>query len=723
MNVERTRYFTAVVAIAVAGCAGERSDTAPMEDEAAMTMLSPDNPFAAPSTLELEYPRFDLIEDAHYMPAFEAGMRAQLAEVAAIATQTDPPTVANTLVPLESSGRLLDRVASVFFGVVGANTNDTLKEIQATMAPRLAAHQDEILLNRQLFERIRAIYEQRGTLGLDAETLRLVEETYKDFVRAGAALSTEEQARLRAMNAELAELRTRFEQNVLDAGNAGAIIVDDAAMLEGLTDAQIQTAAAAATARGLDGRYAIPLLNTTQQPLMSVLANRALRERMLAASMARANDGGEFDNRATVSRIARLRAERAQLLGYATHADYVLEDGTAGTTAAVNARLAELTPPSVANARREAADLQAVVDAAGGEFALAAWDWDYYAEKLRLARYAFDDNELKPYLELDRVLNDGVFYAANQLYGLTFMERTDLPVYEDSVRVFEVFDQDGKTLALFIFDAYARPNKRGGAWARAYVGQSRLLGTRVVVANHANITKPAAGEPTLLTFTEVNTLFHEFGHALHQMFSDVTYPSFSGTSVPRDFVEFPSQVNEMWATWPDVLRNYARHYQTGEPLPAALLDRFLEAENFNQGYATTEYLAASTIDQALHQLAPEDVPSAEELMAFETAALEAAGARLELVPPRYRYTYFLHIMSYAYSAAYYSYVWSEVLDADTVEWFKENGGLLRANGQRLRDRLLSRGGSADPMALYRDFRGRDPDVRPLLERRGLVVEP
>jgi peptidyl-dipeptidase Dcp len=453
---------------------------------------------------------------------------------------------------------------------------------------------------------------------------------------------------------------------------------------------------------------------------MSELDSRSLRERMLEASMSRGGRGGELDNREIVTRIARLRAEQAQLLGYPTHADFVLDDETAGSVAAVNERLAALTPPAVANARREAVDLQAVIAAEGGDFELAAWDWDYYAEKVRLERYAFDDAQLKPYFELDRVLEDGVFYAATQIYGLTFVERFDLPVYEDSVRVFEVFDHDGETIALFIFDPYARPSKRGGAWARRYVSQSRLLDTRTVVANHANITQPPDGEPTLLTFTEVNTLFHEFGHALHGLFSDVTYPSFSGTAVPRDFVEFPSQVNEMWAIWPEVLENYAVHYETGEPMPAELLERVLAAENFNQGYATTEYLAASIIDQAIHQLAPDDVPSAGDLMSFETDALTAAGAALDVVPPRYRYPYFLHIMSYAYSAGYYAYIWSEVLDADTVEWFKENGGMTRANGQRFRDLLLSRGGSQDAMTMYRNFRGRDADVRPLLERRGLL---
>jgi peptidyl-dipeptidase Dcp len=680
--------------------------------------LPQDNPFATPSALELEYPRFDLIEDDHYLPAFEAGMQAQLAEIEVIATSSDAPTVENTLVPLEESGQLLDRVSSVFFGLVSAHTNDTLNEIRAEIAPLLAAHSDQIMLNNELFERIGSIHAARETLGLDTETLRLVEETYREFVRAGAELAPADKERLRSINAELAELRTRFDQNVLDEVNARAIVIDTREELAGLTEAQIETAADAAERLGLADKYVIPLLNTTQQPLMSALENRALRERMLRTSMSRGSNGGDFDNRELVSRIAQLRAEHARLLGFATHADYVLDDQMAATVTAVNERLASLTPPAVRNARREAEDLQALIESEGGDFELAAWDWDFYAEKVRRERYAFDDAELKPYFELDRVLTDGAFYAASQIYGLRFVERFDLPVYEDSVRVFEVFDHDDSTLALFLFDPYARPSKRGGAWARAYVRQSRLLGALTVVANHLNVTRPPEGEPTLLTFSEVTTMFHEFGHALHAMFSDVNYPSLSGTSVPRDFVEYPSQVNEMWSTWPEVLANYARHYETDEPMPTDLLERVLEAENFNQGYATTEYLAASIIDQALHQLDPDEVPSADELMEFEAAALEAAGAKLDVVPPRYRYPYFSHVMG-GYSAGYYSYVWSEVLDADTVRWFEENGGIQRENGQRLRDTLLSKGGSVDAMTLYRDFRGRDPDVQPLLERRGL----
>jgi len=680
--------------------------------------LQDGNPFSAPSNLELEYPRFDLIEDEHYLPAFEAGMRAQLEEIEAIVTQAAAPTVTNTLIPLEESGQLLNRVAGVFFGLISAHTNDTLDEIRAEIAPRLSEHSDQIMLDERLFARIRAIHAEREALDIDAETLRLVEETVREFVRAGAELEPSDKERLRAINTELAEHRTQFDENMLDEVNALAIVVDSREELAGLTDAQIQTAADAATSRDLSDQYVIPLLNTTQQPLMSVLENRALRERMLQTSMSRGSRGGELDNRELVTRIARLRAEQARLLGHATHAEFSLDDQMAGSVTAVNERLASLTPPAVRNARREAEDLQALIDAEGGGFELAAWDWDFYAEKVRRERYAFDDAELKPYFAIERVLKDGVFYAATQIYGLTFVERFDLPVYEETVRVFDVLDHDETKLALFLFDPYARPSKRGGAWARAYVRQSRLLGTDTVVANHLNVTRPRQGEPTLLTFTEVTTMFHEFGHALHAIFSDVNYPSFSGTSVPRDFVEFPSQVNEMWSIWPEVLANYARHHETAEPMPMDLLERVLEAENFNQGYATTEYLAASIIDQALHQLGPDEVPSADELLDFEAAALAAAGANLDIVPPRYRYPYFSHIMG-GYSAGYYSYVWSEVLDADTVEWFRENGGMQRENGQRLRDAVLSQGNGVDPMTQYRNFRGGDPDVQPLLERRGL----
>jgi len=682
------------------------------------TAQAADNPFFAESDLDFQYPPFDRIEDEHYLPAFEAGMAEQLAQIDAIVAQDAAPSVDNTLVPLEESGQILSRVSTVFFAMTGAHTSDEINEIEAEIAPRMSAHDDQILLNGTLFDRIKSLYEQRESSGLEPEALRLVEETYRDFVRAGALLSDTEQERLRSINTELAELETRFSQNVLNEVNDVAVIVDTRQELAGLTEAEIQRAADVAEERGLSGKFVIPLLNTTQQPTLASLENRDLRQRIFETSFSRGSRGGEYDNREVLSRTVELRAERAQLLGFETHADYILDDQTAQTVAAVNQRLSSLTPPAVANARREAADVQALIDADGGEFDLAAWDWDFYSEKLRQQRYAFDESQLKPYFELDSVLQNGVFYAAAQIYGVSFNERFDLPVYQDDVRTFEVLDHDGSPLSVFIFDPYARPSKRGGAWMNAYVRQSRLLGRQAVVANHINIPEPPEGEPTLLTFDEVVTMFHEFGHALHGMFSNVTYPSFSGTSVPRDFVEYPSQVNEMWATWPEVLRNYARHHETGEPMPGELLDKVLDTRKFNQGYATTEYLAASITDQALHQLDAADIPSANDLMQFETDALEDAGAQFAPVPPRYRLPYFSHIMG-GYSAGYYSYIWSEVLDADTVEWFKENGGMVRENGQHFRDTLLSRGGSRDAMTLFRTFRGRNPDIAPLLERRGL----
>jgi len=680
--------------------------------------LSPDNPFAQPSELSLYYPPFDAISNEDYEPAFEAGMAQHLVEIDAIVAQDAAPSFENTIVKLELAGQLLNRVSRVFFALSGAHTNDQIQALQQQIAPQLAAHDDAIVLNADLFARIQALFADRAELGLTPEAVRLIEQYHTDFVRAGAALSREEKSRLREINGELASLQTKFSQNVLNEVNAMALVVDSREELTGLDAALIDAAAKEAVSRDLAGKYVIPLLNTSGQPALSSLQNRAVRERLYQASVARGTRGGEFDNTQTLSSVLKLRAERAQLLGYATHADYVLEDATAQTTQAVNERLAALAPPAAANARRESRDLQAMVEASGGDFDLAAWDWQYYSEKLRQERYAFDESQLRPYFELDNVLQRGVFFAAGELYGLRFSERFDLPVYHEDVRVFDVMEEDGSQLGIFIGDFYARPSKRGGAWMNAYVPQSRLLQTQPVVANHLNITKPAEGVATLLSFDEVTTLFHEFGHALHGLFSDVDYPSFSGTRVPRDFVEYPSQVNEMWATWPSVLANYAVHFETGEAMPQELLDKVLAAQKFNQCFATTEYLAASLLDQALHQLTPETVPDADEIVQFEADALAAAGVDLSEVPPRYRSAYFSHIMG-GYSAGYYSYIWSEVLDADSVEWFKENGGLERRNGDHFRATLLSRGGSKEAMSLFRDFRGRDADVTPLLNRRGL----
>ena len=677
------------------------------------------NPFFSPSPLPLQFPPFDRIETLHYLPAFERGMVEQLAEIDAIVNQPEAATFDNTMISLELSGQLLSRVSRTFSAMSSAHTNDAIDEIEVEIAPKLSAHRDSILLNENLFTRIRALYETRDSLNLDPESVRLIEENYRDFVRAGAELDEEQKARLREINTELAQLSTRFSQNVLDEVNALAIVVGSREELAGLSEAEIQRAADEAASRDMPDKFVIPLLNTSGQPALSNLENRDLRRRIHETSLSRGHRGGDYDNLDIISRTARLRAGKAQLLGFNNHAEYVLADQTAQTVDAVNQRLAALTPPAIANARQEAADLQAMIDADGGDFELAAWDWAWYAEKLRQARYSFDNSQLRPYFEVNNVMQNGVFYAANRIYGLTFEERPDLPVYQDDVRVFEVFDTDGSTLALLIMDLYARPSKRGGAWMNAYASQSSLLDRKALVGNHLNIPKPPAGEPTLMTFSEVTTLFHEFGHALHGMLSQVTYPSFSGTNVPRDFVEYPSQVNEMWVDWPDVLANYAVHYETGEVMPQALLDRVLEAQKFNQGFATSEYLMAAITDMALHQLTPEEVPGANDLMQFEREALEQAGAWLEAVPPRYRLPYFSHIMG-GYSAGYYAYIWSEVLDADTVEWFRENGGMTRENGQYFRDTLLSKGGSVDAMTLFRNFRGREPDVQPLLERRGLT---
>ena len=676
------------------------------------------NPFYQESTLYFKYPPFDKIKNAHYAPAFEKGMGEHLEEIEAIADQSEKPTFDNTIVAMEKSGQLLDRVATVFYSLSSAHTNDSLEVVRSEMAPKLSAHSDQILLNSKLFERIRTLYEQQNNLGLDAEAVRLIEETYKDFIRAGANLSADDKERLKAINAELATQQTTFSQNVLKEVNDLAVVVDSREELAGLSEAMIEAAAKEAESRDLTSKYVITLQNTSGQPPLSSLENRALRERIHKTSLSRGSRGGEFDNREVFSKVVQLRAERAQLLGYKNHAAYILENQTAQTTDAVNDRLSDLAPPAVRNANREAADLQKMIDAEGGGFSLASWDWDYYTEKVRQERYEFDESELKPYFELDNVLKNGVFYAATRLYGITFKERTDLPVYQTDVRVFEVFDTDGVTLTLFIFDPYARASKRGGAWMNAYVSQSKLMKTKPVVANHLNIVKPPEGEPTLLTFDEVTTAFHEFGHALHGMFSDVTYPSFSGTSVPRDFVEYPSQVNEMWADWQEILENYAVHHETGEPMPKELLDKVLATQKFNQGFTTTEYLAASLLDQTWHQLTPEQVPDGNGLLAFEADALKTAGVALEAIPPRYRSTYFSHVMG-GYSAGYYSYIWSEVLDADTVEWFKENGGLKRENGNHFRETLLSRGGSEKAMVLFKNFRGAEPNIQPLLERRGL----
>ena len=679
--------------------------------------LDATNPFAKPSTLQYGYPAFDKIKNEHFAPAFAEGMREQAAEVEAIANNKAAPTFENTIVAMERSGRLLNRVSTVFGTLVGSYTNDSLQALDKELAPKLAAHGDAIRLNPKLFQRIQTLYAKRDKLGLDAESKYLIERYHKDFVRAGAKLSDADKQKLREYNGKLAALQTQFSQNVLKEVNASAFVVDTREELAGLPEKAIDAAAAEAKKRGLDGKFVIPVVNTTQQGPLSTLNVRGTREKLLSISTVRGSRGGEFDNRDIVLQLAKLRAERAELLGYSSHAAYSLEDQTAKDTTAVNKLLSDLAAPAVRNAKKEAAEIQEVIDAEKGGFKVAAYDWNYYSDKVRAAKYAFDANQLKPYFELDRVLNDGAFFAANKLWGITFKQRKDLPTYDADVRVYDVFEENGEHLAIFVLDPYARPNKRGGAWMGALVSQSTLLGNKPVITNNLNLAKPAPGEPTLLTWDEVRTTFHEFGHGTHGWFSKVKYPRFSGTSVPRDYVELPSQVYEMWMAWPEVLANYAKHYQTGEPMPKELLDKLRASQKFNEGYRTTEYLAAAVIDQRWHQLGSKAIPS--DVKSFEEQALKDAGLDFAPVPPRYSSTYFSHAFSGGYSAGYYSYLWAERLDADAGEWFKENGGLQRKNGDRFRKMVLSKGGTMDAVQMYRDFRGRDPVIEPLLERRGL----
>jgi len=708
----RPQLLIIAAAVALAHSAAIAAPAAPA------AALDASNPFAKPSSLPLNYPAFDKIKDAHFLPAFAAGMREHLREVEAIANDKAAPTFDNTIVAMERSGQLLSRVGATFSNLHGANTNDTLDAVDREMSPKLAAHDDAIHLNPKLFARVKALHDKRASLGLDAESTFLLERYYKEFVRAGANLSQADQKKLKAYNGEIASLQSDFSQRVLKGVNASALVVNTRAELEGMSEAEIKTAADEAAKRGVKGKFVIPLVNTSSQPALSTLKHRATRERLLQASLKRGASGGEFDTRQLVLRLAKLRAERAVLLGYENFAAYSQELETARNPAAVNKLLGDLAKPAVTNAKKEAADIQKVIDAEKGGFQAAAYDWPIYQDKVRAARYNFDESQLRPYFEMNRVLVDGVFFAATKEYGITFKERKDLPVYNPDVRTFDVFDVDGKQLAIFIFDPYARGNKQGGAWMNEYVSQSHLLGLRPVIGNHLNIPKPPAGQPTLLTYDEVVTAFHEFGHALHGMFSDVKYPHFSGTSVPRDFVEYPSQVNEMWVTWPEVLANYAKHHQTGAPMPKALLDKVVASKKFDQGYKTTEYLAAALLDQRWHQLSPNQIPT--DVLAFEAKALKDAGVDYALVPPRYRTTYFSHSMGGGYSAGYYAYLWSERLDADTVQWFTNNGGLSRKNGDHFRKTLLSRGGTAEAMDLFQNFRGRGPVIEPLLERRGLT---
>ncbi|MEP6494061.1 MAG: M3 family metallopeptidase [bacterium] len=680
-----------------------------------------DNPFFEPSTLPFGAPHFDHIRDGDYEPAIEEGMRRHLEEVAAIADERDAPTFDNTIVALERTGSLLTRVLKVFGGLTSANTNDALQGVQADQAPKLAAHIDTIFLNDRLYARVRQVHDRRSQLGLSAEQIYLVERYHLDFVRAGAQLSEPDKIRLRALNQDESKLTTDFQNRLLAATKAGALIIDDPVELDGASDSNVAAAAEAAKERQLPGKWVIGLQNTTQQPWQEFLRRRVVRQRLFEASTHRAARGDANDTRAIVLRLAEVRAERAKLLGYPTAAAYVLDDQMAKTPEAAIKLLTEIAAPAAAKARAEAAKVQSLIDSQPERFTLEPWDWQRYAEQVRRADYDIDEAQIRPYFELDRVLREGVFFAATQLYGLTFKERKDLPVYQSDVRVFEVFDQDGASMALFYADYFKRDNKSGGAWMDSFVDQSGLMGTHPVVFNVANFSKPASGQPALLSFDDVTTLFHEFGHALHGMMSNVTYPMLSGTNVPRDFVEFPSQFNEHWSLDPVVFANYAKHHETGAAMPQGLVDRIKRSRTFNQGFALTEYLAASLLDMAWHTLPPGAGP--RDVDAFEGAALRRYQVDLREVPPRYSTTYFAHIWDGGYQAGYYAYLWAEVLDHDAFAWFTEQGGLTRENGQRFRDMILSRGGTTDAGALYRAFRGRDPSVEPLLVQRGLKPGP
>jgi peptidyl-dipeptidase Dcp len=680
------------------------------------------NPLFSASTLLYHAPPFNKIKDSDYRTAIIEGMKRNIVEIEKIANAKSAPTFENTIVPMERSGELLTRAAKIFFALTQANTNDTLQKAEAELAPKLAAHGDAIYLNPRLFARVKAIYDQRASLGLTPDAQFLVERYYRNFVRAGAELAEADKAKLRALNQEESTLTTKFREKLLADTAGSALVLDSKAELEGLTDAEIEAAAQAAKERKLPaGKYVLTLQNTTQQPALSSLANRKTRERLFTASVQRGNHGGPNDTKEIVSRLAELRADKAKLLGYPNYAAYSLDDQMAKTADNAIKLMTDLVPASTAKAKDEAARMQKLIDAQNGGFQLAAYDWDYYAEKVRKAEYDLDESEVKPYFELSHVLEDGVFYAAGQLYGLTFKERKDIPVYQPDVRVYEVFDADGKSMALYYGDYFSRANKSGGAWMDSFVDQSSLLGTRPVVFTVTNFDKPAPGQPALLSFDNVNTIFHEFGHALHGLLSNNNYPTISGTNVSRDFVEFPSQFNEHWALQPQVFAHYAKHYKTGQPMPQALVDKIKKSRTFNQGYALTEYLAAALLDQAWHTL-PAGTPK-QDVNTFETAALQRFQIDMPQVPPRYHTTYFSHVWGGGYSAGYYAYLWSEVIDDDAYAWFEENGGLTRANGQRFREMVLSRGGSMDAAAMYRAFRGRDPIVEPLLIQRGLKDAP
>lgn len=699
------------------------ADTQPAEQTVGATGY-----FAQASELPFLAPDFTRVNDGDYLPAFETAMRAHNVEIARIRDNPEAPTFQNTIVALETSGRMLSRVATMFYALTGANTNDTLDAVDAQIGPRLAAHSDAINLDPVLFQRVKAVYDNRAAMTMSKEDARLLERTYEDMGHAGALLTDAQKEQVKAINSELSTATTEFSQKVRQATVDGAIVVDDVAQLAGLSQTEIASARKAAEERGLQGRYLIALQNTTQQPLLPALENRALRERLFRASANRADQGGENDTRTLLARIATLRAQKAALFGEPDWASYVMYDRMAREPRTALDFMGQMVPALAGTQRREAALLNQKIREEGGNFTVQPWDWYRYAEMVRKERYDLDENAVKPYFELTRVLEDGAFYAANQLYGISFQKRTDLPVYHPDVTVYTVLDRDGSEMGLFYFDPFQRPSKRGGAWMGNFVDQSHLYGTKPVVYNVLNVPKAPEGEPQLISFDNVNTLFHELGHALHGLFADQQYASLSGTATARDFVEYPSQVNEMWATDPRILANYARHYQTGQAIPADLITKIEEAAKFNQGYDFGEVVAAALLDMKWHALTPEQaaaIDTPEEVDAFERRSLQELGLEIDLVPPRYRSNYFNHIFSdpAGYSAGYYSYLWTEMLDRDSRKWFRDNGGLTRANGDHYRATVLSRGGTEDYFQMFQNFAGRQPDVRPMLEARGLVNDP
>lgn len=681
--------------------------------------FGPSNPFYAKSTLPFQAPPFDKIKDSDYQPAIEAGIAEQRKEIEAIANDPAAPTFDNTIVAMEKTGQLLTRVTLVFDGVTQANTDPTLQKVQEIVTPERTALQDAIMLNTKLFQRIETLYEKRAQLGLDAEQMRLLEVDYQQFVKAGAKLSEADKAKLKKLNEEESVLSNAFTNKLLAATKAAAFATTDKNALAGLSEAQMEAAAEAAKGRGQAG-YVIPLQNTTQQPDLTFLTDRATRKALFEDSWTRTERGGDNDTRATIARIAQVRAEKAKLLGYPNYAAWALQDQMAKTPEAALDFMNALVGPSTAKARSEQAEIQSVIDAQHGGFQVQPWDWNFYSEQVRRAKYDLDESAVKPYFELHRVLQDGVFYAAHELYGLTFEERKDIPVYQPDVMVYEVFDADGKPLALFYFDYFKRDNKDGGAWMSNFVGQSKLLGTLPVIYNVANFQKPAPGQPALISFDDVTTMFHEFGHGLHGTFADTVYPSLSGTNTPRDFVEFPSQFNEHWALYPKVFANYAKHYQTSAPMPEELVQKIKKAATFNEGYKVTEALAAAELDMQWHLL-PADAPL-QNVDTFETEALEKTKMNLEAVPPRYRSSYFLHIWANGYAAGYYAYDWTQMLDDAAYQWFEDHGGLTRANGDRFRRMVLSRGNTEDLETMYERWLGAKPSVAPMLKDLGLTGE-